>query len=216
MRKWITVFSVSMIFVAASMTELNADLVLTVTDAGSGKTNWTLSGSGTMAVTPFDPNNGAEVLIGTNFGNFGFVNGGDQIVGTGTWFIADLPSQNSIWFGEGSLDGANDWLYISFGRNLSLGTDLSTARGTVQFDIDIAAFNRDQYFGNGISDGQRRIDPGLITINVSAVPEPSSILTSAMLFSAFWLMRRKARTKPCTEASGRPLLQIETSHADAR
>ena len=177
-----------------------AGIILDVSDAGAGATNWTLSGTGTASsFGPWSPF--GEIIILSNFGNFSFVNGGDNIIGAGNWSLASHPAINTLWFGEGSLDGTNDWLYINFGFSIPNGVDLSTAQGTVVFPIPITAFSQSQYIGAAINPGSSAsaFDSGPATINVAAVPEPTSGILICTGFTGAFLWRKKRSYKGRTK-----------------
>ena len=171
-----------------------ADLFFTITDAGAGNTNWSITGSG--VAIPFDPFSPiAEVIVPSHFGNFSFVSAGNTILGTGNWTIGGLPVMRTFWVGEGALDGLNDFLLMDFNTSVASGLDLSTASGTVVFPIPISAFDSASYAGTSIqTGGQPPFNAGGVYISVPAVPEPS-VATALFASSVLLLSIRHKRNE---------------------
>ena len=103
-----------------------------------------------------------------------------------------LGGRNATFILFQSLDLSGEATFFEFGFDggVSIGSDLYELNGTYlisDLDFNFDAFNPGQYdFGN---DGG--IDAGTITVNVAAVPEPSSLFLLASLAISQCCIRRR-------------------------
>jgi hypothetical protein len=133
----------------------NAALTITITDAGGGSTNWTISGSGTTggALTAAAT---TGLLFPTDFISTGFT-----ASTSGSWSFnghtTDAETFNPSF--------SDDPIEISFDTDFSAGESLAGASGTVVFPINIANIDL--------------TDTGTSTIfgAVTIVPEPNALAT---------------------------------------
>ena len=192
-------FVSAVVFVSATLfsgSYVSADLTITVTPNVAGGTNWTFSGGSGIATgtgnnflpggTIANPQlfyasvgsdfDGLSVLAGSN--PFGL----DQIV------VSDAG---------GSLPGTNGALYdeIDFqGGTLIGGQSIAGMNGTVLYadQLDFSSLNTGTYMLDSYYTTYTT-ELGIITLNVGAVPEPSSLImfVSLGLFGNCCFGRRK-------------------------
>lgn len=153
--------------------QCSADLILTLSEAGAGKTRFSFSGSSTVAANGnFGSSEQFEVpgLYSSNPGNIE-----DNTLSSNTSLVTNL-SGGSEAFGSVRLFTQNGTDQIRLGLASQLSTkkdDVLVASGQFVADFDFSQFSAGSFV-------VETADTGTWRFNVSAVPEPTSVVVFAV------------------------------------
>jgi hypothetical protein len=173
---------------ALSMSNVcNGDFIINITDAGLGKSLFTFSGTTTAT--------GNGTFAGTNdqgdfTGLFAFASGTDILDNSLESNSGQIQNQtqnitrtlDSIRFRKTTND---DLITLGVNQNLTINNnDILVASGSFVADIAFSSFNIGTFTAITARSGTWQI-------NVTAVPEPSSLALCSVIAAAFALRRRR-------------------------
>ncbi|MGE9267788.1 MAG: PEP-CTERM sorting domain-containing protein [Verrucomicrobiales bacterium] len=191
----LTRFGTLSLLISLDSQAADGSIIITVIDNGSGGTQMTILSSGSPSTLTGDTGN--QLRIGTAGYTFKDSGNGFQDQTSGLFQWGGVSNAHISLFDSGG-SGLGSAIAINFDSNVPLGSSFSDLDGVYDLDdIDFAGWNPGSYnlvsatgasvFIEGDTGG-----PGLGSITLNVVPEPS---TSGLLglLSTFFLLRRKGR-----------------------
>jgi hypothetical protein len=191
------IFLMTLTSVVALSMPVEADIIITLHDPGNGSTTITFSGGvGGVGIDPVFRNFG--FVADTAADSFIVANTPDLPVnsGSGSLDIGGVMNATFPWARgdlNGAFSGAQSYFQIPFASEVPLGSALSDLNGD---SINIPTWTYEKWIPGtytNLTDGTASsvFDGHQITLVITAVPEPSSLMICLAATCSFTLLRRR-------------------------